>query len=249
MTWGWLIAMIGIQCVAMSMAEICSSMPTSGGLYYAAAVLAPPGWGPLAAWITGWSNWFGQVTSAPSVNYGIASMTLAAASISNPDYVPQNYQVFLLTTFLMIVHCVLSSMPTGWLARFNSAGSIFNMLALIAVIIMIPAGTNRPQQGLPRFSPSSEVWGTVYKGTDWPDGIAILMSFLGIIWTLSGYDSPFHLAEECSNANIASPRAIVMTSSVGGSFGWFLQLVVAYTVIDIDGSKFSAFGFCMVPLR
>lgn len=49
MVWGWLIAMVFIQCVAMSMAELCSSMPTSGGLYYAAAVLAPPGYGPLAA--------------------------------------------------------------------------------------------------------------------------------------------------------------------------------------------------------
>ena len=49
MVWGWLIAMAFIQCVAMSMAELCSSMPTSGGLYYAAAVLAPPGYGPLAA--------------------------------------------------------------------------------------------------------------------------------------------------------------------------------------------------------
>jgi amino acid transporter len=29
MTWGWIVAMIGIQSVAMSMAELCSSMPTS----------------------------------------------------------------------------------------------------------------------------------------------------------------------------------------------------------------------------
>lgn len=50
----------------------------------------------------------------------------------------------------------------------------------------------------------------------------------------SGYDAPFHLSEECSNANIAAPRAIILTSGVGGIFGWFLQLVVAYTVIDID---------------
>ena len=49
MVWGWLIAMFFIQCVAFSMAELCSSMPTSGGLYYASAVLAPPGYGPLAA--------------------------------------------------------------------------------------------------------------------------------------------------------------------------------------------------------
>lgn len=93
MTWGWLVAMVGIQSIASSMAELCSAMPTSGGLYYAAAVLAPPGWGPLAAWITGWSNWLGQVTAAPSVDYGTAAMVLAAASIQNPEYVPTNYQV------------------------------------------------------------------------------------------------------------------------------------------------------------
>lgn len=47
----------------------------------------------LASWITGWSNWLGQVTGAPSVNYGTAAMILAAASINSPSYVPTNYQV------------------------------------------------------------------------------------------------------------------------------------------------------------
>lgn len=28
MVWGWIIAMIFIQCIAMSMAELCSAMPT-----------------------------------------------------------------------------------------------------------------------------------------------------------------------------------------------------------------------------
>jgi amino acid transporter len=51
---------------------------------------------------------------------------------------------------------------------------------------------------------------------------------------LTKSDAPFHLSEECSNANIASPRAIVMTSGIGGLFGWALQLVVGYTVIDIS---------------
>jgi amino acid transporter len=209
-------------------------MPTSGGLYYAAAVLAPPGWGPLAAWVTGWSNWFVQVTGAPSVDYALASMILAAVSITNPDYVPENYQVWLLTTLIMIIHAFISSMPTKFIAQFNSYGSTFNIIALIIVIIIIPAATNRPDQGLPRFNSSSSVWGDFYIGTDWPNGIAVLMSFLSVIWTMSGYDAPFHLAEECSNANIAAPRAIVLTSGVGGVMGWFLQLVAAYTVINID---------------
>ncbi|KAJ6012094.1 hypothetical protein N7499_012936 [Penicillium canescens] len=230
MVWGWIIAMIFIQCIAMSMAELCSAMPTSGGLYYAAAVLAPPGYGPFAAWITGWSNWIGQITAAPSVNYSLSAMILAAVSIHKPDYTPTHWQTFLLTTLIMIIHAAISSMPTKRVAQFNSWGSTFNFLALIAVIILIPANT----KNVPKFTPSHEVWSHITNLTDFPDGVAVLMTFVGVIWTMSGYDSPFHLSEECSNANIASPRAIVLTSGVGGLMGWFLQLVVAYTVLDIE---------------
>ena len=74
--------------------------------------------------------------------------------------------------------------------------------------------------------------------------------------TMSGYDSPFHLAEECSNASIASPRAIFMTSAIGGIVGWLLQLVVAYTVVDITavlesdlGQPFAAFLNDILPQR
>ncbi|KAK0255611.1 hypothetical protein B0A54_10930 [Friedmanniomyces endolithicus] len=246
MTWGWLVAMIGIQSVAASMAELCSSMPTSGGLYYASAVLAPPGWGPFAAWITGWSNWMGQVTGAPSVNYGTSAMILASASISNPNYTPTNYQTFLLTVLLQLIHGCMASLPTRWIGRVNSAGTTFNILALIAVIIIIPAACDRTalnlELNLPKFTASSEVWGDIYQGTSYPAGVSVLMSFIGVIWTMSGYDSPFHLAEECSNANIASPRAIFLASATGGIFGWFLQLVVAYTVVDIPGALTSSLG-------
>ena len=175
-------------------------MPTSGGLYYAAAVLAPPGWGPLAAWITGWSNWLGQVTAAPSgmaswnrlhiilicvaVNYGTAAMILAAASITNPDYTPTNYQTFLLTVFIMLIHGVMSSLPTRWIAQINSGGSTFNIIALIVVVILIPAGTDRESRGLSKFTSSSEVWGTIYPGTEFPAGVSVLMSFVAVIWTM-----------------------------------------------------------------
>lgn len=34
----------------------------------------------------------------------------------------------------------------------------------------------------------------------------------------------------------------MLTSGVGGLFGWFLQLVVAYTVVDIDAALESELG-------
>src|SRR5271154_221071 len=165
-------------------------------------------------------------------------MILSAASLANPDYNVENYQIFFLTTLVMIIHGMISSMPTLWIARFNSVGTTLNITILIIVIILIPAATTN----VPKFTDSATVWGTIENGTDWPDGIAILMSFVAVIWTMSGYDAPFHLSEECSNANVASPRAIVMTSGFGGVFGWFLQLVTAYTVIDISSVIGSPLG-------
>ncbi|KAI0195745.1 amino acid permease [Xylaria flabelliformis] len=227
-TWGWLVSVVFILCIAASMAELASSMPTSGGLYYSAAVLAGPKYGPFAAWVTGWSNWFVQVTGAPSVNWGGASMILAAASIVNPSYIPTSYQTFLLTSFIMILHACISSMPTLWIARFNSVGTTINILALIATIIIIPTTT----KNVPKFQPSSVAW-SIENFTDWPDGVAVLMSFLSICWTMSGYDAPFHLAEECSNAAVASPRAIIMTAASGSVFGFILNTLIAYTITDI----------------
>lgn len=228
-TWGWIVSVIFIMCVASSMAELASSMPTSGGLYYASAVLAGPKFGPFASWITGWSNWFLQVTGAPSVDYGCAAMILAAASIMNPDYVPTDWQTFLLTAFIMIIHACLSSMPTLWIANLNSVGTIINIACLVITIIIIPAAAMTQ----PKFQPNEVAWG-IQNYTEWPDGVAVLMSFLSIIWTMSGYDASFHLSEECSNAAVASPRSIVYTAGSGSILGFFLNLVIAYTIQDVD---------------
>jgi amino acid transporter len=172
-----------------------------------------------------------QVTGAPAVDYALAAMILACASITNPDYVPTDWQTFLFTVFIMIIHGFISSMPTLWVARYNSLGSTLNIICLLIVIIMIPTAVTGHDDS-PKFFPSKQVW-SIQNGTDWPDGVAVLMSFIAIIWTMSGYDAAFHLSEECTNANIAAPRAIVLTSGLGGLFGWALQLVVAYTVVDI----------------
>ncbi|ODV89773.1 hypothetical protein CANCADRAFT_46176 [Tortispora caseinolytica NRRL Y-17796] len=235
-SWGWIVSMIGVQAVASSMAEICSSMPTSGGLYYAVAVLAPPKWAPFASWITGWSNWIAQVTGAPSVDYSLASMIMSLAQMRNPDFTPETYQVYLLTLLIIFVHACISSLPTKWIARFNSMGTSLNIIFLfVCGIILLAANDRESVSDAPtKWNTNSYVWSDIHNQTEWPDGVAVLMSFIAILWTMSGYDAPFHLAEECTNAAVASPRAIVLTAGVGGTMGWLMNLIIAYTVVNID---------------
>lgn len=57
--WGWFLTTFFTIIVAMSLAEICSAYPTTGGLYFWTSRLATSEWVPLACWLTGWANWMG----------------------------------------------------------------------------------------------------------------------------------------------------------------------------------------------
>ncbi|KAF7916404.1 uncharacterized protein EAE98_010704 [Botrytis deweyae] len=238
--WGWLVAGILIQFVAFAMAELCSSMPTAGGLYYASVVLAPEGYGPLCSWITGWSNFAGELTAPCAVNYALAAMILTAAQIVHPDYVVQTWHVYLLLLALLVLQGLLAMNSTKFIGVLNTVGTITNVIVLLIFVIWFPAGSINE----PKTNPSSIVWTSegIVNGTEWPTGFAFLMGFLSVIWTLSGYDAPFHLSEECSNANIAGPRAIVMTAQLGLWLGWAIILVITYTVKDIQDVVSGQYG-------
>jgi amino acid transporter len=54
MSIGWLIVCFFTMFVGLSMAEIVSAIPSAGGPYFWAAILAPPKYAPFFAWVTGW---------------------------------------------------------------------------------------------------------------------------------------------------------------------------------------------------
>src|SRR5882724_8882250 len=58
MTLGWPLATVGTLLIALSMAELCSAFPTSGGMIHWSATLGGPTW----AWFTAWLNIVGLVT-------------------------------------------------------------------------------------------------------------------------------------------------------------------------------------------
>lgn len=160
-----------------------------------------------------------------------AAMILAAVGIRNPAYLPQRWHTFLLTSLLLVANSVLASLPTRFLGKLNKISASINFISLIVFCVTVPiADINTP-----KFNTESHVWREFRNGTEWPDGFAVLMSFLAVIFTISGFDVPFHLCEECSNANVAAPQAIFLTSALGGLLGWFVILLIGYTITDVAG--------------
>lgn len=237
----WILAILFITSVALSMAEIASAFPTSSGTPYAVSQLAPPSVATVMTWFTCWSNWLCQVTAAPSVNYSGACLMFALGTYNNPQFQPTTGQIYALTLAIQIVHSLMTCLPTLWVARINSVGTAANLAFLLIVFVMILAANDRQAifahtpdfSTLSKFNSNSTAWG-LDNQTEWPTGVAMLMSFLGVIWAMSGYDSPFHLSEECSNAAEAVPRAIVMTAVGGGVIGFMFMLAMAYTIVSLE---------------
>ncbi|KAI5961216.1 GPT1 [Candida pseudojiufengensis] len=231
----WLIAALFIINISLSMAEIASAFPCSAGTPYAVSQLAPPFWKAYLTWFTCWSNWLCQVTAAPSVSYSNACLILGIYSYNSSSYTPTNAQIFGLATAIMIVCGLMCSTTSRWAARFSSTGTVCNIFFLVIVFVMVLGGNNRAEvqnKPIPKFNSNSKAW-SLDNQTDWPTGIAFLLSFLGCIWGASGADAPLHVAEECSNASLVVPRAIVLTSMSGLSIGFIFIIAIAYTLYDL----------------
>src|SRR5436305_6128838 len=80
MTIGWPIVGVLVIIVGLAMAEICSSFPTAGGLYYWSAKLAGDN-APVWSWFTGWFNLLGQVAVTAGIDFGLAFFTTAELNL------------------------------------------------------------------------------------------------------------------------------------------------------------------------
>ena len=73
-------------------------------------------------------------------------MILAAAEISNQDYVPETWHLYLTFLFLLIIQGVLAMNSTKILGYINIVGTIANVVVLVIFIVWLPAASiNRPR--------------------------------------------------------------------------------------------------------
>ncbi|EFN58455.1 hypothetical protein CHLNCDRAFT_140447 [Chlorella variabilis] len=70
--WGWILIVTMTLTIALSMAEICSTLPSTGGVYYWAGVLGGKQ-GPLWSWMNGWFNLLGQVGITAGVEWTVVN--------------------------------------------------------------------------------------------------------------------------------------------------------------------------------
>ncbi|RFU32326.1 hypothetical protein B7463_g4027, partial [Scytalidium lignicola] len=225
--WCWLISGAGCMCIALSVAELVSAYPTSGGLYYSISRLAPSEWVPSISWITGWINLLGQVAGIASSEYGAAQMLLAAVAIgSDFSYEITNDHVVGVMAALTIFTGVVNSLSTYWMEKMTKTYVIFHVAILVSCCIALLAKTENKHD-------ASYVFTNVQSDSGWqPVGFSFLFGFLSVSWTMTDYDATAHITEEIEKPEIKAPWAISLAMAFTYVAGWLFNIVLCFCMGD-----------------
>ncbi|KAI5924947.1 amino acid permease, variant [Camillea tinctor] len=240
--WAWFSGSFFSLCIALSVAELVSAYPTSGGMYYVTKHVFPQDKVPLAAWIIGWSNFLGQTAGVASVGYSVAQMVLAAVSMSSVQddgtvsFKPSAELTVGISIAILVLQGILCSLPSRqfsdtirWFAPVNIIGSVAISIALLILT--------------PNKIPPREVFGDVIDGSGWNNrGFSFLIGYLSVAWTMTDYDATAHLSEELHNAAVSGPVAIFQAVVISWLFGWLLNIAFGFGARDIDSLISSPMG-------
>jgi len=243
--YGWLIVGGMVMLVALAMAEVCSSYPTAGGLYYWSAKLAPGKSGPAWSWFTGWFNMLGQFAITAGIDFG------AAAFISAFLHIAFNIEVTRLIligvyTGVLICHGLLNTFGISLVALLNDISVGWHMIGVLVIVlicILVP-DHHTSLASIFSFSTTPKHPGAVpgfINGTGFGSGFFGSTFYIFVIgmlmaqYTFTGYDASAHLTEETHKADISGPRGVYRSVLYSWIFGYILLIGVWSAVQGMHG--------------
>jgi amino acid permease (GABA permease) len=229
MIWGWLLVGVFVVLVGLGMAEVCSSYPTAGGLYYWSAKLAKKN-SALWSWFTGWFNLLGQVAVTAGIDFGCAVfatgfLEYTNALSANVGAHTTQHEVVLITALLLAIHGLLNSFGVNLVAKLANLSVWWHLVGvaiIVAVLAFAPA----------HHASASFVFTTFVNNTGFNKFpfYVFLIGLLNAQYTLTGYDASAHMTEETHRADVAGPRGIVMSIVVSIVAGWILLVGVSFAI-------------------
>ncbi|KAJ3339328.1 hypothetical protein HDU93_008333 [Gonapodya sp. JEL0774] len=208
------------------MAEICSTYPTAGGLYYWSAKLSPPEWGPWMAWLTGWYNICGMLVGGASTALIVASLVSSCIQINDPDFVPS----LGFTYGVGVAYTIFGGI-------INSLGEKFLRYATYLALLGIGSGVFVVGIPLLALSPTkataSATFGNFVNMTGWEnDSLVWNLGLLMPIWVFWGYDASAHISEETLDSATTPSRSIVFSLAASQILGYAFILILNFSVTD-----------------
>ncbi len=228
-TWGWIIVGAFTTFVALSMAEIASTYPTAGGLYYWSSKLGSAAWG----WFTGWFNLIGLIGIIGAVGYGLA---IYATSLFNLwwGYSNDRHHIFYLFVLFLLAAATLNIFDVRITSLVNSISAWWHVAGVLFIVGALAFVPDHHQSFGYVFGQTLNNSG--FSGHGWGSLVFLMVFAIGAIgmaqYTLTGYDASAHMSEETTAASRSAALGLIYSVVVSVVAGFILLVAITFAIPD-----------------
>jgi amino acid transporter len=244
----WPIITLLVMTVAFSMAELASSFPTAGAIYWWSARLGGPIWG----WFTGWFNLIGLIAVVASVDYAAAGFVNALFGAYGLDILGMNFgdtknilsETFVLFVLILGLHILINIFSSPLVGKINSVSVWWHLIGVAAIIVILVVVPDKHASFSFVFTErlnNSGFKGGATGGTFfW--AYVLPLGFLLTMYTITGYDASAHVSEETQGASEAAAKGVWKSVVYSGIIGWVVLLAITFMITDTKAAN-DAFGY------
>ncbi len=215
------------------MAEIASTYPTAGGLYYWSSKLGSPAWG----WFTGWFNLIGLIGIIGAVGYGLAIYATAFFNLiwGYPNDIHHIFYLFVAFLAFALLVNVFDVRITSLINAISAYWHVIGVAIIVVACIFVPDHHQSASYVFTQTINNSGYSAATRWGV-WPFALVFVIGSIGMAqYTLTGYDASAHMSEETHKASRSAAVGMIWAVIVSVIAGFILLVAITFAIPSQTG--------------
>ncbi|QDS69697.1 hypothetical protein FKW77_009736 [Venturia effusa] len=229
MFWGYIWTFAGFFSIVMSLAEMASMAPTSGGQHHWVSEFAPRKHQRFLSYMSGWMSTLSWQAGTAGSAFIMGVLIQGCVVGYHPTYSPKRWQGTLFVFAFSAVQGIVNTFLAAQLPRIQKVMIVPHAFGWIAVIIVLAA--------LAPHASAKDVFTNFSSNEGWePIGVSLMVGQINSVYLLILSDSAAHLSEEVKDAAKSVPRAMMWSFVLNGTVGFFVLVAFLFAIPDISAA-------------
>lgn len=201
--WGWLLFGFFSIMISLSLSEIASKFPTSGGVYHFSCILSNEKYSLVTSWFDGWYLLIGNLLMFVSYSFGGAQFMLSIFGLSQSDYKEDSLLIMVAFVVIICVSAIVNLKFQNFLEKLNEVciyWTFYTILIADILILLFASEFHNIKYVFTHFDASR---------SGWPDVLAFIIGGIQFSsMTFNGYGAIVSMSEEVKNPEKAIPKGL-----------------------------------------
>lgn len=237
--WSYIWTFIGFTPIVMSLAEMASMAPTSGGQYHWVSEFAPRRYQKFLSYMSGWMATTSWQAGTAGGAFLIGTIIQGTITAYNPNYAPTRWQGTLFVFAVAAIEGVINILVVDQLPRIQKVMIFPHFLGWIPIIAVLWA--------LAPHSSAKQALINIQSNGGWElPGLSVMIGQISSVYFLILSDAAAHLAEEVKTASKSVPRAMMWSYWLNSLVGFIVLISFAFALPNLTDALSSPTGFAFI---